>query len=72
MWERGVSDAVGGHDLSMAPNVDGEVACGIAGFSRGRSTAAPTWARVASGPSAAACAYELGSAVRTAPQRHAT
>ncbi|MCZ0933809.1 MAG: fibronectin type III domain-containing protein [Gemmatimonadetes bacterium] len=32
LWERGVHDAVGGHDLGMAPNVDGEVAYGIAGF----------------------------------------
>ncbi|MYD94993.1 MAG: hypothetical protein F4Y02_15160 [Chloroflexi bacterium] len=32
LWERGVYDAVGGHDLGMAPNVDGEVAYGIAGF----------------------------------------
>ncbi len=32
LWERGVSDAVGGHDLGMGANVDGEVAYGIAGF----------------------------------------
>ena len=32
LWERGVHDAVGGHDLGMSPNVDGEVAYGIAGF----------------------------------------
>ncbi len=32
LWERGVTDAVGGHDLGMGPNVDGEVAYGIAGF----------------------------------------
>ncbi len=32
LWERGVSDAVGGQDLGMGPNVDGEVAYGIAGF----------------------------------------
>ena len=32
LWERGVHDAVGGHDLGMGPNVDGEVAYGIAGF----------------------------------------
>ncbi len=32
LWERGVSDAVGGHGLGMGPNVDGEVAYGIAGF----------------------------------------
>ncbi|MYH50646.1 MAG: hypothetical protein F4151_14260 [Gammaproteobacteria bacterium] len=32
LWERGVHDAVGGHDRGMAPNVDGEVAYGIAGF----------------------------------------
>ena len=32
LWERGVHDAVGGHDLDMGPNVDGEVAYGIAGF----------------------------------------
>ncbi|MYC51941.1 MAG: hypothetical protein F4X47_06455, partial [Gammaproteobacteria bacterium] len=32
LWERGVYDAVGGHDLGMSPNVDGEVAYGIAGF----------------------------------------
>ncbi|MYH50929.1 MAG: hypothetical protein F4151_15770 [Gammaproteobacteria bacterium] len=32
LWERGVHDAVGGHNLGMAPNVDGEVAYGIAGF----------------------------------------
>ena len=32
LWERGVHDAVGAHDLGMAPNVDGEVAYGIAGF----------------------------------------
>jgi len=32
LWERGVIDAVGGHDLGMGPNVDGEVAYGIAGF----------------------------------------
>ncbi|MYC97948.1 MAG: hypothetical protein F4X13_01635 [Gammaproteobacteria bacterium] len=31
LWERGVHDAVGGQDLGMAPNVDGEVAYGIAG-----------------------------------------
>ena len=32
LWERGVTDAVGGHELGMGPNVDGEVAYGIAGF----------------------------------------
>ena len=32
LWERGVSDAVRGHDLGMGANVDGEVAYGIAGF----------------------------------------
>ena len=32
LWERGVHGAVGGHDLGMAPNVDGEIAYGIAGF----------------------------------------
>ena len=32
LWERGVSDAVGGHGLAMGPNVDGEVAWGIPGF----------------------------------------
>ena len=32
LWERGVYDAVGGHDLGMSPNVNGEVAYGIAGF----------------------------------------
>jgi hypothetical protein len=32
LWERGVTDAVGGHDLEMGPSVDGEVAYGIAGF----------------------------------------
>ena len=32
LWERGVYDAVGTHDLGMAPNVDGEIAYGIAGF----------------------------------------
>ncbi|MDE0075395.1 MAG: fibronectin type III domain-containing protein [Gammaproteobacteria bacterium] len=32
LWERGVHDAVGGYDLGMAPNVDGEIAYGIAGF----------------------------------------
>ena len=32
LWERGVHDAVGGHGLGMGPNVDGEVAYGIAGF----------------------------------------
>ena len=32
LWDRGVSDAVGGHGLGMGPNVDGEVAYGIAGF----------------------------------------
>ena len=32
LWERGVTDAVGGHGLGMGPNVDGEVAYGIAGF----------------------------------------
>ncbi|MDE2806519.1 MAG: hypothetical protein OXN18_15360 [Gemmatimonadota bacterium] len=32
LWERGVHDAVGGHDLGMSPNVDGEIAYGIAGF----------------------------------------
>ena len=32
LWERGVTDAVGGHRLGMGPNVDGEVAYGIAGF----------------------------------------
>ncbi|MDE0473903.1 MAG: hypothetical protein OXI50_05060, partial [Gammaproteobacteria bacterium] len=30
--ERGVHDAVGGHDLVMSPTVDGEIAYGIAGF----------------------------------------
>ena len=30
LWERGVYDAVDGHDLGMGPNVDGEVAYGIA------------------------------------------
>ena len=32
LWERGVHDAVGGHGIDMGPNVDGEVAYGIAGF----------------------------------------
>ena len=32
LWERGVHDAVGGRDLGMGPNVDGEIAYGIAGF----------------------------------------
>ncbi|MDE2806520.1 MAG: fibronectin type III domain-containing protein [Gemmatimonadota bacterium] len=32
LWERGLHDAVGGHDLGMGPTVDGEVAYGIAGF----------------------------------------
>ena len=32
LWERGVSDAVGGQRLGMGANVDGEVAYGIAGF----------------------------------------
>ena len=32
LWERGVYDAVGGHDPCMSPNVNGEVAYGIAGF----------------------------------------
>ena len=32
LWERGVTDAVGGHGPGMGPNVDGEVAYGIAGF----------------------------------------
>ena len=32
LWERGVSDAVGGHGLGTGPSVDGEVAYGIAGF----------------------------------------
>ena len=32
LWERGVYDAVGGHDLGMGANVDGELAYGIAGF----------------------------------------
>ena len=32
LWERGVSDAVGGHHPSMGSNVDGEVAYGIAGL----------------------------------------
>ena len=32
LWERGVTDAVGGHGLNIGPNVDGEVAYGIAGF----------------------------------------
>ena len=32
LWERGVHDAVGGHGMDMGPNVDGEVAYGIAGF----------------------------------------
>jgi len=32
LWERGVHDAVGGHGPGMGPNVDGEVAYGIAGF----------------------------------------
>ncbi|MYC98788.1 MAG: hypothetical protein F4X13_05910 [Gammaproteobacteria bacterium] len=32
LWERGVHDAVGGHDLVMSPTVDGEIAYGIAGF----------------------------------------
>ena len=32
LWERGVHDAVGDHDLGMGPNVDGEIAYGIAGF----------------------------------------
>ena len=32
LWERGVTDAVGGHRPGMGPNVDGEVAYGIAGF----------------------------------------
>ena len=32
LWERGVSDAVGGHGPGMGPSVDGEVAYGIAGF----------------------------------------
>ena len=32
LWERGVSDAVGGQHMGMGPNVDGEVAYGIAGL----------------------------------------
>ena len=32
LWERGVHDAAGGHDLGMGPQVDGEIAYGIAGF----------------------------------------
>ncbi len=32
LWERGVTDAVGGHGLGMGPNVDSEVAYGIASF----------------------------------------
>ena len=32
LWERGVSDAVGGQHPGMGPNVDGEVAYGIAGL----------------------------------------
>ena len=32
LWERGVHDAVGGPDLGMGPNVDGEIAYGIRGF----------------------------------------
>ena len=32
LWERGVYDAMGGSDLGMGANVDGEVAYGIAGF----------------------------------------
>ncbi|MYK68814.1 MAG: hypothetical protein F4020_04435 [Gammaproteobacteria bacterium] len=32
LWERGVYDAVGGHDLGMSPTVDGEIAYGIAGL----------------------------------------
>ena len=32
LWERGVYDAVGGHHPGMGPNVDGEVAYGIAGL----------------------------------------
>ena len=32
LWERGVHDAVGGQGLGMVPNLDGEVAYGIAGF----------------------------------------
>ena len=32
LWERGVSDAMGGHGPGMGPSVDGEVAYGIAGF----------------------------------------
>ena len=32
LWERGVTDAVGGYGPGMGPNVDGEVAYGIAGF----------------------------------------
>ncbi len=32
LWERGVTGAVGGHGPGMGPNVDGEVAYGIAGF----------------------------------------
>ena len=32
LWERGVSDAVRGHDLGMGANVDGEIAYGIAGL----------------------------------------
>ncbi len=32
LWERGVSDAMGGHGLGTGPSVDGEVAYGIAGF----------------------------------------
>ena len=32
LWERGVYDTVGGQDLGMSPNVNGEIAYGIAGF----------------------------------------
>ncbi len=32
LWERGVTDAVGSHALGIGPNVDGELAYGIAGF----------------------------------------
>jgi len=32
LWERGVSDAVRGHDMGVGMNLDGEVAYGLAGF----------------------------------------
>ena len=65
LWERGVTDAVGGHDLGMGPNVDGEVAYGIAGF-HGTPYSGFYLAESGARAFSSGVRYELGSGVGSA------